>query len=168
MGFSLEQVWHCFILSWPLMYWSYFQFYGTADCSVAAGICPQNPSNTKNSCYSITSFRILLQIVPTAEIQHLKFSLRPQRPRLSLAVDIFAVKFTYSLLLCYFHYSLMPALCHFQKSSFTYTALRWELHPQPAQVELQETRTGWAHQDSNAQSGALSHSHTDLHHITTS
>lgn len=168
MGFSLDQVWHCFILRWPLMCWSYFQFYGISDCSVAAGICPQNPSNTKNSCYSITYFTTLLQIVPTAEIQQLKFSLRPQRARSRLAVDIFARRFTYSSLLWYFHYSLMPALCHFQKCSFMYTRLRWELHP--AQGELQESRSGWAQQAPGLEGSEWGshHTHTDLHHIQTS
>lgn len=99
---------------------------------------PTKPKQHKNSCYSIASFRILLQIAPTAEIQQLKFSLRPQRPRPSLAVDIFAVKFTCSSLLCYFHYSSKPASCHFQKSSFMYTALSWEFHPQPSCREPEE------------------------------
>lgn len=148
------------------MYWSYFQFYGIADCSGAAGICPQNPSNTKNSCYSTTYFRILLQIVPTAEIQQLNLSLKPQRPRSRLAGDIFAVKFTHSSLLGYFYYSLMPASCCFQKCSFRYTTLGWELHPQPVQVQVQETRTGWAHRASSARGVrvGLSVPHTDLHH----
>lgn len=166
VGFSLEQLWHWFILSWPLRCWSYFQFYGMADCSVAAGMCPQNPSTTKSSGYSITSFRTLLQIVPSAEIQQLKFSVRPQRPRssLALALLLWIPPFIITVIL---HYSLVPALCHSQKSTFISTALRWELHPQPAPVELQETRNGWTHPGPRARGvrEGLSVTHTGLNHI---
>lgn len=167
MGFSLEQLWHWFILSWPLRCWSYFQFYGMADCFVAAGMCPQNPSTTNSSGYSITSFRTLLQIVPSAEIQQLKFSVRPQRSRssLALALLLWIPPFIITVILSLFiSASLVPfpeIHFHFHSSEMGTAPSAWPSGAAGNQKWMNPPRS----QSQRGQRGALSHTHRFKSHL---